>query len=826
MKSNITIKSNIFIREYNDDNIDKDKKFIAQVTGYKALTLLKNKLSDSKGKNAADSMLEPWQKEMLNARDRRCWNDKPDQITYGLLRVPDPKDPKKLCWQGRCENYECDYSVELNFKTCQNTAKAAGIFYNREKQELPPPISDNLQRLWECDDPSIEEKNQAKDIQSPEEVTHQEENDDIEPMVPVEQIEPVESVKSFINQFEKIDDPTRIIEAEIDSKIWVNAAPGSGKTYTVIRRLEHIVDLIDQGQFDGYVLVLTYTRAAKKEILARIEGSANKNKLTNHNIDICTFDSLATNFLANIEASFTNLNYNERIEMFNQKINTNNNVDKFSNYKYVIVDELQDLVNERAKMTLNILNAIDGGYLLLGDRCQAIYDYDCDGTHSVNSVEFYKRLNEQLSKDVLKYELCGNHRQMNNNKLTDLSRNIRCALLEYNTLKANKIVADELEKLKPSIEIKGVVKNLYDITKRTAILCRNNGQAEYVSHRLHEMGFHKHTLLRSGNQPPTWNRFIADCLWDYHRKDTISRDDFIKRYCARVKDDEIIANNAFCALFDVAHGDKNELTDDEKTYIDIDGLAKKLQQAKDLSGILLNENDSLLTVSTVHKAKGREFDRVFLFGDDLVPDKNTTTEESRVWYVGCTRAKNELFLLRKDFMSLKKSKTIGERFFQRNKKNWSNENNGGPLYCCNIVLGLPSDISEIGFVGEKALEIQEYIAHKVEIGDKVEIVLDRSNKVYHIEHINKTTMRRNIKTTMRRNIGRLSKNMYDQLQSIARESNPGSNAPPQLYPMYVSNIVTIIPSEYPDDSVHPYFRKSEFWLGVELTGFPRIDWYY
>jgi hypothetical protein len=123
------------------------------------------------------------------------------------------------------------------------------------------------------------------------------------------------------------------------------------------------------------------------------------------------------------------------------------------------------------------------------------------------------------------------------------------------------------------------------------------------------------------------------------------------------------------------------------------------------------------------------------------------------------------------------------------------------------------DFSDAGFVrGDfaAALKTQEYIAKNVNIGDAVEVVLVDGE--YQARH------RGNV-------IGFLAEDMPAQLWEIARESNPASGAPPYLSPVYVSNIVTITPFQFPDD-VHAYFRESRFWLGVELTGFPEINWRY
>ena len=458
-----------------------------------------------------------------------------------------------------------------------------------------------------------------------------------------------------------------------------------------------------------------------------------------------------------------------------------------------------DLVNDRAKLVLGILGVIKCGYLLLGDKCQAIYDYACDGKEAMNSVGFYERLGELLPKNAKGFELVGNRRQTE--ELSKASDSLRRALLNLVPKDANRAVASELSK----IPLAGRVLNQsFDkIAAPTAILCRNNGEAEYISDLLHKKGI-QHNLLRGVQQNRTLKRFIADCLWDYHADTLITRKDFANRYRARVVDDEASAYEAFDALSYAAHGDA-------KDFIVIEELAGKLcRQTSKLPEALINQNTSLLTVSTIHKAKGREFDAVYLIDGDFSVKANDT-EEARVWYVGFTRAKKQIHKLSKPKgLRFRRSKTDDARWVQTIRHKW---NHPPGDHCSNVVLGLPADFSEAGFVkGDlaQALDTQDYIACEVSVGDPIEVVL--AGEAYQAKHNGNV-------------IGHMDGNMRSNLHKIARESNPRSGAPPCMSNLYVANIVTITPYRFPDD-VPPYFRKSKFWLGVELTGFPNIDWYY
>ncbi len=71
---------------------------------------------------------------------------------------------------------------------------------------------------------------------------------------------------------------------------------------------------------------------------------------------------------------------------------------------------------------------------------------------------------------------------------------------------------------------------------------------------------------------------------------------------------------------------------------------KALYKANGLRGLTTTPN---VTLSTVHRVKGREADAVVLLPNHSVKcEKNDPEPERRVWYVGITRAKSELYILK------------------------------------------------------------------------------------------------------------------------------------------------------------------------------------
>jgi hypothetical protein len=602
------------------------------------------------------------------------------------------------------------------------------------------------------------------------------------------------------HRYQKLGEPQGIVTAPVVSHILVNAGPGTGKTYTIIRRLEYLAKTQAVEDFHS-ILVLCYTNAAKNEIRKRLEAGIIAGELPpeTKQFDIRTFDSLATAYLAEIEdETLATLDYNGRIARFNENFEE----EMFSTFTYVIIDEMQDLVNERARMTLNVLSALTGGWLLCGDRCQAIYDYDCDGFDKISSVNFYEILEQTLPPDTMRYELIGNRRQ--NEELAKHTDNLREALLEFTPNEVNDFFLSEVSRYQPEKFSAKSFRNC-DTTSSTAILCRSNGEAEWVSAKLHLAGV-AHHHQRSVVQHISLKRWLADVFWDFREK-LCGRKDFVSRYCARVCDDESQANTAFAALVGAVETMlEREVTDD---FLDMANVKKALRVGAELDACLLNLPVSNLTVSTIHKAKGREFDKVYLL-HDLRP-KTNNTEESRIWYVGATRPRAEMLTLKPLKKHFSKRTQIGRcactgismgRF---RGKTYS--------FCTHISVGFPEDNSETSFIDgnlQQALANQCYISENISINDKLELRLH--NNLYEILHNGRC-------------IGTLSSAATQDFWEAVRKTDNKVSIPPFLSEVFVTDIVTIRPNRFPA-GVERMYKESGFWLGVELTGFAKANWHY
>ena len=769
IKSNITIKSNVYNRVSNE--VENDIEFVKNVSGHKALAILDKLLYGFSIK----AKLNDVQMEELR-ESNSCCLAKNGEITHGKALING-----QVKWVCRCEYRECK-----NYDSCKSQNANVSRRLEMREDEVDNNSNNDLKYEYLGLDGNMEVIKlfeEQTDTAQEESSTADKQLDESNNRIVLNDI-----------QFKQIIAPDEIIQSDITSNILVNAGPGTGKTYTVINRIIYI--LKNQIATPDYILVLCYTRAARDVILDRIEHEIENGMLSfdAKRINICTFDSFATMYLSAREEEFQGLDYNERIQLFNNTINK----EMFEDFEYLIIDEIQDLVNDRARMVINILKNINCGYLLLGDRCQAIYDYDCGDNKTIDSVEFYKELNDILPKDISKYELIKNNRQCE--ELASFSNRLREELL-YGDVQAQNEFAEKAVEMINDVDVTAEkFKPQVNETEKTAILCRNNGEAEYISNILNKNGI-KHNLLKGSNYRLRLNRWLGDMFWDYCEP-KIAKDDFIERYLARVKEDAREAEHMYDLFCDIC-----EEYSQNSYELDMNRLISQLIKAINIPNELLAEQITNLVISTIHRAKGREFDKVYLL-ESKFNIKADNSEEARIRYVGITRPKKILKKLKKGNMYnwyfIKSSN--GRMIKTAIKPYYKNQ-----TYCTNLSIGLEADIDNVSFVSiinTDYLEVQEYIAKHISTGDEVEILRDEADNIYYIYH-NKFK------------IGALSRDICNDFRNAIYKTGDKRNIPMKLTDVYISNIITIINTRY-DENIPIIFRESHIWLGVELTGLGKV----
>lgn len=452
IKSNISIASNIYIRR--DPDIRRDRKYTEKITGAKLLNDIRRRYVGFEAIPLTDV-----QNQILSG-NQTCSYAKNGEMSFGPVMVDGI-----LRWQSRCEYTSCP-----GFNGCvpreipRETVTEDDTEDKKSLQEFFKKLGIVIQ-----DETVVftRDRNTAKTEESPKEY-----------IAPAEQA--VEEIKEQSRQYMEITIPDTIVSAPLDSHIILNSGPGTGKTYTIIQRLIYI--LANNLCSAEEIYILCYTRSAKKVVESKIEQAVVDGIIqpSAKNICVLTFDSYATYFLivmkeqGVVTENFDNFDYNDRIKLFNKYVSK----EDFEGISYFVVDEIQDLVNERAEMVLKILSNLKCGYLLAGDRCQSIYDYEADDDATIDSVEFYKRAEKQFPDDMLRYEITVNRRQTP--ELADEAAKMRQVLLGKSFTEQNKYANSIVSKYSGKTKIEHYVKTLTQAPiVSTAILCRNNGEAEY-----------------------------------------------------------------------------------------------------------------------------------------------------------------------------------------------------------------------------------------------------------------------------------------------------------------------------------------------------------
>lgn len=805
--SNINVVSNIYVR--NDQPIELDEKFLHQVRGLNALNKLFPKGTNANGVLNRATLTPAQQDALANTAPCSATNNLLNEKTFGYVQTDEG-----IVWACRCENDDCAYQDECFATPYSKRIKRRII----RKTDLPIERNDSVKNqdfeYLGVENGAIDNISIFEEKVTPEKDTH----DNADSLI--------ENTEDYI----KTDDQNLIIESPINEKILVNASPGTGKTYTAIKRLEYIIKnkLVEDY---GNIVVICYTRVAVNVINTRITEGILKGELDQSakNIHVRTADSFATAYLNKMEVEgYHELNYEQRIAKFNEIYNK----EVLEKFEYIIIDEIQDFVNHRALMIANIISSVNCGYLLLGDSCQAIYDYSAKNKSNtkapgfcMTSVEFYNLIHQMFlaestkegsTAQTKKYELTKNYRQASSDdsqtsELATISQKIREVILEGDLNITKNVIETELKPYE--LEPKTVDKSKPEInqTHKTAFLCRSNAQVEYVSSALHKKGISHELITNHDNMNVRYARWIARVFWDYC-VNRISKEDFILRYVNRIGDDEDHASKLFNVLSNFINKiDPNEAEEQSTVdYIETDKLWDEMRQqtAINVPELLLEPRNNSIVVCTIHKAKGLEFDDVFLTKFNNA--KLNSMEEARVIYVAMTRTKKSLKIINfTDKLKLTEDRTNN---ISRSISAYSNFNT---LKVNGIAIGsISGDIDyESHLCGDlaKVVTLQQYLLSDVKPNDKIDLILE--NDRYSIYHV-KAKLIKDRKNDIC--LGLISDNTQKHIQKILKK------CPYRIRNLFIDDVITI-PQHITSSNVPVQFKESKFSLGIKLSGFAKFD---
>lgn len=504
---------------------------------------------------------------------------------------------------------------------------------------------------------------------------------------------PSQVSNAFFKNIKEADQAT-IIHASVEERILVNAGPGTGKTWTLIER---IIYLVINGTDPESIQVLCFSRAAVEVIRARMAEAIETGRVdvSVNRVDIRTFDSFASQVLfwvkdsdysvINKTAHIEELSYEDRINLFTRVLKIHPEL--IEQCAHLIVDEVQDLVMSRAGMVLAMINLLPAscGVTLFGDACQSIYDYQV--SEGLSSTEFYKTIEETGKFSYFSFS--HNYRQVS--ELQKYCVGYREAILKNDVVACNRLLAhlsEQLPEYSP-LRIKDFEEDSLDrllTGNNIGILTRSNAQTMFISR-----------IFRKKNISHVIQRRLADDYlsgWIALLFNSIS-DNFLDEesfgyYLRKVCDESCITfspEELWDSIVDVTGGMSNHLTAVQA----LNGIMK----CGKIKGVYAESPVSPVTISTIHRSKGREYDTVILL-DSLITEDTDNEEEQRVNYVALSRAKKHIYKveLNKHYFSRLGDQRCYRIGISHNKKR----------YLAEFEIGLPGDLALRSFCVNRGVQ--------------------------------------------------------------------------------------------------------------------------
>ncbi|MFC4470908.1 UvrD-helicase domain-containing protein [Streptomyces xiangluensis] len=433
------------------------------------------------------------------------------------------------------------------------------------------------------------------------------------------------------------DEQRYIVERDLDTRMLVTAGAGTGKTLSLVRRLAFLLE--EEAASAADILVLSYSRAAVREVRERLSRAGSSGR----HVDVRTFDSYATWILseADPDGSWQTAGYDGRIRAATHLLRTDENAAGLvEDLQHVVVDEVQDLVGDRAEFVKVILDLGEGGFTLLGDPAQGIYGFLLvDSAERIRgAAALYAWVRDRFHEDLIESTLSHNRRVRDNRAevarpfgaalgrvdadFAAIQRDLRTCLLDPDC---------HLGALDDALPV------IADLAAApTAVLCRTNGQALRLSEYLHEHSV-GHRLQRSGldRAVPVW---VAGLFTAFGT--TRPAKDAVVSYLESVLRDETTDLQQAWTLLKRMNGNR-----DNRNSLDLGTVASRLAQRR-IPDELVTQNPSSLVVSTIHRAKGLEFDNVIVVDPgEASDDPVEQAEEARLLYVAMSRPRDLLLRL-------------------------------------------------------------------------------------------------------------------------------------------------------------------------------------
>lgn len=500
-----------------------------------------------------------------------------------------------------------------------------------------------------------------------------------------------------------------VIEAPCDDWLLVEAGPGTGKTQVAAMRLVH---LLRQGLQPAQILVLSFSRSAVSTLTRRLKavdiGEEGVLEDLRH-LAIRTFDSWAFRMLRTGGVPAIELlknTHDQNIEAVTQRLLDHADSamsERLSAIRHVIVDEFQDLPGVRAEMVSALLGRLnDGGnarcgFTVLGDPAQAIYRFAALAADRNASLDPWLDIRHRMGSRLRTIVLTSNHRSIK--RLADMAARLRTLLASNDFDAKSKLLAIQtfLSRIPASIS-EGKLDATWLASQpegTTAILTRTNGEALMVCKMLLGNscdGPNVPIRLRLSGTPILAPAWIAALLAKF-KPQTISRKVFEIAYDKASEELDSRTKAAIqlppmnVAWRRLAHASG---ASDGVGALDLDELRRRIYWPDSFPDDQTKE-DTAVVITTIHQAKGMEFDNVALLESahqQTAGGVGDPLEEANVGFVAVTRSGKHLGRL--PSACVLRAPTGREFRGGRRLQSWSG--------MVNFQIGLPGDVEASAFV--------------------------------------------------------------------------------------------------------------------------------
>ncbi|WP_290860465.1 UvrD-helicase domain-containing protein [Hamadaea sp.] len=510
-----------------------------------------------------------------------------------------------------------------------------------------------------------------------------------------------------------------VVEQPADARVLVTAGAGAGKTTTLVHRLGHLVDQEDLT--GGEILVLTFSDAAVRALRERLDRHGGPAR----NVRATTFDAWANALLLQSNQNLEGTDYDLRIEMATTVIAGGGVETTEQGFPlHVIIDEVQDLVGVRREMMETLLERFPPqcGFTVVGDVAQFVYGFsivDSDDRH-LEAGRFLTWVRNWFVDEIIEVTLDDNFRARTNEAGAALTFGSRVGALSAirSRTAAEERAAAIYEELRLVLQKMPAFGNIDDEFVRdsmrefdgsAAILCRTNGDVLRLSELLRQAGV-PHGIQRSSRsrRSPSWLYTLLLATEATY----LTEDHFLDLAMTLELPAEMEPVRMWRSLRRVAG--------DRRGQLDLVRLSRAIGERR-LPGELTAAPPQTLLISTVHRAKGLEFDRVIVTEPEALSERREEEldpcAEARALYVAMTRPRDELYRIDRPQTWMMRRLSRRGRWYVAGRERWQR-------------LGIEAtelDVASDAPAGAKTqsdtpARLQSHLAAQVRPGDRVELV--------------------------------------------------------------------------------------------------------